>query len=55
MPTKGTTLRNVRVDDDLWFPALERATQRGETLSDVIRRALRKYIGDVTLHACEQS
>jgi hypothetical protein len=53
MPPKGTTLRNVRVDDDLWLPALELATQRGETLSDVIRRALREYIGDVTRHTRE--
>lgn len=42
--SKGTTARNVRVPDDLWGRALAVARQRGETVSDVIRRALEAYI-----------
>ena len=41
----GTTLRNVRVEDDLWLPAKAKAQAEGRTLSDVIRQALRKYSG----------
>jgi hypothetical protein len=40
----GTPLRNVRVPDDLWQSAMAKALDRGETLSDVIRRALEKYV-----------
>lgn len=44
--SKGTTLRNVRVPDDLWDAALARA-QRDETnLSEIIRQALARYIED---------
>ena len=41
----GTKLRNVRVEDALWLPAKEKAQAEGRTLSDVIREALRRYIG----------
>ena len=41
---RGTTLRNVRVADDLWRRARAVADQRGETLSDVIRAALERYV-----------
>ena len=40
----GTPLRNVRVADDLWQAAMSKALDRGETLSEVIRRALEKYV-----------
>lgn len=40
----GTTARSVRIEDDLWRAALERAAERGESVSDVIRRALRRYV-----------
>jgi predicted HicB family RNase H-like nuclease len=40
----GTPLRNVRVADDLWHAAMSKALDRGETLSEVIRRALEKYV-----------
>lgn len=40
----GTTLRATRVPDDLWAAAKAAAEQRGETLADVIRRALREYV-----------
>lgn len=39
-----TTLRNVRVDDELWTAAQEAAASRGESLSDVLRAALRRYV-----------
>ena len=39
-----TPLRNIEVDDDLWTHALTMAAARRETLSEVIRRALRCYI-----------
>lgn len=40
----GTPLRNVRVADDLWQAAMTKAAERGETLSDVIRGALERYV-----------
>ncbi len=38
-----TPRRTVRVPDDVWRAAQEKAERRGETLSDVIRRALERY------------
>lgn len=43
MPSRGTTRRTIRVPDHLWASALAAAEKRGETLSDVIRRALEEY------------
>jgi predicted transcriptional regulator len=40
----GTTLRNVRVADDLWRRALAVARSRDESLSEVIRAALERYV-----------
>lgn len=39
-----TPLRNVRVSDEVWQPARERAAENGETVSDVVRRALVEYV-----------
>lgn len=39
----GLTQRAVRVDDETWTAALERAKLEHRTLSDVIRTALRAY------------
>lgn len=39
-----TPLRNVRVPDDLWALAKATAKARGETVTDVIRRALVAYV-----------
>jgi predicted HicB family RNase H-like nuclease len=39
-----TPLRNVRVADALWQAAMAKALDRGENLSEVIRRALEKYV-----------
>ena len=41
---KGTTLRNVRVPDEVWEPAKAAAAENGETVSDVVRRALVEYV-----------
>lgn len=40
----GGRIRTVRVPDDLWEQAQEKAAEKGETLSEVIRRALEEYI-----------
>jgi antitoxin component of RelBE/YafQ-DinJ toxin-antitoxin module len=39
-----TPLRNIRVGDDLWKRSLAVAKDRGETISDVIRAALERYV-----------
>jgi antitoxin component of RelBE/YafQ-DinJ toxin-antitoxin module len=45
MPNQPRTpARAVRVEDGLWQAAQQQAEQRGETVSDVIRRALQRYI-----------
>lgn len=41
---RGTRLRNVRVGDELWSAAKAIAAARGETLTDVIVRALNGYV-----------
>jgi predicted transcriptional regulator len=45
MPNQPKTPnRVVRVPDDLWHAAQAIAKARGETLSDIIRDALRRYV-----------
>jgi len=39
-----STIRSIRIPDDLWEAAQDVAGQEDETLSQVIRRALRDYI-----------
>lgn len=39
-----TPLRNLRMEDDVWFPALRIAFVRGEPLTRVIGAALVRYI-----------
>lgn len=39
-----TPNRVIRVDDELWRAAQARAGERGETVSEVVRRALRRYV-----------
>ncbi|WP_169846784.1 hypothetical protein [Rhodococcus marinonascens] len=41
--SKGTKLRTVRVEDDLWAAAKERAEIDNRTVSDVVREALTMY------------
>lgn len=45
--SKGTPIRTVRIDDELWSSAQVAASERGESLSDVIREALRRYVESV--------
>lgn len=40
----GTKLRNIRVADPLWLRAKAVADERGESLSDVLRAALERYV-----------
>lgn len=42
-PRADNPARGVRVPDDLWQAAKERAVERGETVTDAIIRALRRY------------
>lgn len=44
MPNQPKTpQRTVRVPDDVWRAALENASANGETVTDVIIRALNRY------------
>lgn len=36
-------LHSVRIDDATWVAAMQKAEERDEVLSDVIREALRRY------------
>jgi hypothetical protein len=40
----STPHRTFRAPDEEWEPAKRIAADRGETLTDVLRRALRRYI-----------
>lgn len=44
-----TPTRTVRVDDEIWLPALAIARDRDETLSTVMRDALEAYIKEHTV------
>jgi predicted HicB family RNase H-like nuclease len=39
-----TPIHTVRVDAELWEAARAEAARRGETVSDAIRRSLRRYV-----------
>jgi hypothetical protein len=44
MPNQPKTpIRSVRIPDEEWRAAQARAAERGETVTDLIRRALRRY------------
>lgn len=42
--SKGTARRAVRVEDELWEGAKEKAAESGDNLSDIMREALKQYI-----------
>lgn len=42
--TPGTPRRTIRVANELWDAAQAKAEERGESVSDVIRRALERYV-----------
>jgi hypothetical protein len=39
-----TPVRNIRIPDGLWDPALSKAKEEGRTITDVISRALHRYL-----------
>lgn len=39
-----TPLKSFRVSQELWDAAQVKAAERGETVSDIIRRALERYV-----------
>ena len=41
---KGTTLRNIRVSDELWQSAQECADAQGMNVSEVIRLLLKSWV-----------
>lgn len=41
---RHTPLRTIRIDEPLWAAVQETAERRGETVSDVVRDALRGYV-----------
>ena len=44
MKLTHTPPRSIRVPDDLWDSAKEEAARRGETVTDAVNRALRRYV-----------
>jgi len=40
----GTTLRNVRVPDELWDAALARAEDEQTNVSEVVRQLLQEWV-----------
>jgi antitoxin component of RelBE/YafQ-DinJ toxin-antitoxin module len=44
--SKGTDRRTVRIAPEIWEAARAVAHERGETISDVIRRGLLGYIAE---------
>lgn len=42
--SKGTKVRTVRVEDEIWLPAQEKAKKNNQNLSDIMRAALRAYL-----------
>ena len=43
-PRDPMQIRSVRVPEALWLAALEQADERNENLSEIIRRALERYV-----------
>jgi hypothetical protein len=43
-PRPGNPARAVRVEDELWNEAKAIAAKRGDSLSDVMRQALERYV-----------
>lgn len=50
---KGTTLRAFRVNDELYAAAKQEAAKRGDSLSDIVRNALKAYITQPTTERAE--
>jgi len=43
-PRKENPARAIRVPDELWQAAQKRAGERGETVSEAVRRFLERYV-----------
>ena len=43
-PRQPMPLRSVRVSDAVWLAAVAKADERNENLSEIIRRALERYV-----------
>lgn len=43
-PVAITPKRSIRIDDELWDQAVEKAKDRRESVADVVRRALLAYV-----------
>jgi len=41
---RGTTLRNIRIPDDLWDAVLRKASEEGRNASEVVREYLEKWV-----------
>jgi len=46
--SEGTKKRPIRIKDELWDPAMEKATAQGTNLSEVIRRLLTEWLKEGT-------
>jgi macrodomain Ter protein organizer (MatP/YcbG family) len=44
VPGKGTRRRSFRLEDDLWAAVQVAAAANGETVSEVVRRAIEDYV-----------
>lgn len=42
----ATPTHSIRVDQELWDAVVRKAQERGETLTDVVIRALKAYLRD---------
>lgn len=43
-PRKITPARAIRVEDELWERAKKRAAEKGETVSEAVRKFLERYV-----------
>lgn len=43
-PRKDNPARAIRIPDELWEKAKKRAEEKGETVSEVVRRSLERYV-----------
>jgi hypothetical protein len=43
-PSYGDRRRTIRISDELWQAALATAAERKESVPDVVRRALARYV-----------
>lgn len=44
--SRGTTIRSIRVSDELWEAAQEQTRAEGRNVADVVRDALTLYLVD---------